>query len=106
MVSLGSGSQREVGNYHLSRYACYLVAMNSDPRKAEVSQAQTYFAVKTREAEIAQSAVPANIHRLSDAMKPRDREPAPRARRLLFRVERTVQASLQPGGHPGLERCT
>jgi DNA-damage-inducible protein D len=37
MVSLGSGSQREVADYHLTRYACYLVAMNSDPRKAEVS---------------------------------------------------------------------
>jgi BRO family protein len=71
MVSLGSGSQREVTDYHLTRYACYLVAMNSDPRKAEVSQAQTYFAVKTREAELAQEFLRPNIHRLSDAMKPR-----------------------------------
>src|SRR5260370_34026861 len=45
--------------------------MNSDPRKAEVFQAQTYFAVKTREAELAQVAARSNIHRLSDAMKPR-----------------------------------
>src|SRR5712691_3561865 len=71
MVSLGSGSQREVMDYHLTRYACYLVAMNSDPRKAEVSQAQTYFAVKTREAELAQATAHPDIHRLSDAMKPR-----------------------------------
>lgn len=48
MVSLGSGAGREVSNYHLSRLACYLVAMNGDPRKSEIAAAQTYFAVSTR----------------------------------------------------------
>ena len=48
------GRTRQMGeNFHLSRFACYLVAMNGDPRKAEVAAAQAYFAIKTREAEVA-----------------------------------------------------
>lgn len=51
MVPLGSGSVRGIDDVELSRFAAYLVAMNGDPRKPEIASAQTYFAVKTREAE-------------------------------------------------------
>ncbi|MEG2585296.1 MAG: hypothetical protein RSB24_03305 [Akkermansia sp.] len=52
MVSLGSGAQRPVKDYELSRYACYLIAQNGDPKKEEIAFAQSYFAVQTRRAEM------------------------------------------------------
>jgi DNA-damage-inducible protein D len=52
MVDLGSGSQRELDDYHLSRFACYLIAQNGDPRKPEIAAAQQYFAVQTRRQEL------------------------------------------------------
>lgn len=52
MVELGSGSFREVPDYHLSRFACYLIAQNGDPRKPEIASAQKYFAIQTRRQEL------------------------------------------------------
>jgi DNA-damage-inducible protein D len=54
MVSIGSGAEREMNSYKLSRYACYLVVQNADPSKEVVALGQTYFAVQTRLQEIRQ----------------------------------------------------
>lgn len=52
MVELGSGSQREIQDTALTRYACYLIAQNGDASKPEIAFAQTYFAVQTRKQEL------------------------------------------------------
>ncbi len=52
MVKIGSGSERSVQDIMLTRYACYLVAQNGDPRKNEIAFAQTYFAIQTRKQEL------------------------------------------------------
>lgn len=54
MVSIGSGAERQVDAVKLTRYACYLVVQNSDPGKTIVAQAQSYFAIQTRIAEVQQ----------------------------------------------------
>lgn len=54
MVELGSGSQRKIEDYQLSRFACYLIAQNGDPRKPEIAQAQKYFAIQTRRQELSE----------------------------------------------------
>lgn len=52
MVNIGSKASRNIIDYKLSRYACYLIVQNSDPRKATVALGQTYFAVQTRKMEL------------------------------------------------------
>jgi DNA-damage-inducible protein D len=52
MILIGKGGKRNIPDFHLSRFACYLIAQNGDPRKAEVALAQKYFAVQTRRQEL------------------------------------------------------
>lgn len=53
MVGLGSGAKRELNDYRLSRYACYLIVQNGDPAKPVIASGQTYFAMQTRRQELA-----------------------------------------------------
>lgn len=52
MVKIGSNTVREVRDYKLDRYACYLIAQNGDSKKSEIALAQTYFAIQTRKQEV------------------------------------------------------
>ena len=64
MVEIGSGAERIVDDIMLSRYACYLIVMNGDPRKEVIAVGQTYFAVKTRQQELIE-----NYEELSEDQK-------------------------------------
>ena len=52
MIGTGKGAVREVDDFHLSRFACYLIAQNGDPRKPAIAQAQKYFAIQARRQEL------------------------------------------------------
>jgi len=63
MVQVGSGAKRDVIDYMLTRYACYLIAQNGDPTKEPIAFAQTYFAIQTRRAELIEKRL-ADVERL------------------------------------------
>ncbi|MBS0653290.1 MAG: DNA damage-inducible protein D [Verrucomicrobia bacterium] len=62
-IEFGKGATQMVEDYHLSRFACYLIAQNADPRKPEIAQAQKYFAIQTRRQEISDQ-MAADLERL------------------------------------------
>ena len=54
MIKMPKGGTKQVNNYNLSRYACYLIVQNSDPRKEVIALGQTYFAMQTRKRELSE----------------------------------------------------
>lgn len=68
MVDIGSGIQREIDDIMLTRFACYLIAQNGDPKKREIAFAQNYFAIQTRRAELIEQRI-AEFERVSARKK-------------------------------------
>ncbi|MGD0665401.1 MAG: DNA damage-inducible protein D [Rhabdochlamydiaceae bacterium] len=68
MVSVGSGAERSIEDFMLTRYACYLIAQNGDPRKEPIAFAQSYFAVQTRKQELIEARI-----RLQDRLEARQK---------------------------------
>lgn len=79
MVKLGSGSNRKVKDYVLTRYACYLVAQNGDPNKEEIAFAQSYFALQTRKQELVEK-------RLEEVERLRERDKLTVSEKLLSKL--------------------
>ncbi len=73
MAEIGSKAQRKLDDYMLTRYACYLIAENGDPRKEQIAFAQSYFAVRTRKQELIEERI-AYIERTEARGKLRESE--------------------------------
>jgi DNA-damage-inducible protein D len=100
-IGLGTGKEagREIADYYLSRYACYLIAQNGDPRKEAIAMAQTYFAIQTRKQEIGEQSIEDNKRiYLRDEMKTHNKQLAKTAKS----VGVTNYANFQDYGYMGL----
>ncbi|GAB1468648.1 DNA damage-inducible protein D [Candidatus Cloacimonadota bacterium] len=75
MVTIGSGTERAIDDFMLTRYACYLIAQNGDPRKEPIAFAQSYFALQTRKQELLEEKIKTR-ERLEARVKLRESEKA------------------------------